>query len=112
MDKVVCYSFSAISWHHDLFIYFLFPLQNKGKRVDDTESGADGKEDPSSPDTGQQQSAGVVCDTSSPARGAGAALHTNNSSNSYNLVSSLLNLTKSPVSLPLLHLTDRVLAFW
>lgn len=72
-------------------------MQNKGKRGDDKESGADGlKEDPSSPDTGQQQSAGVACD------GARAAVHANNSSN-YNLVSSLLNLTKSPVSQPLIQ---------
>ncbi|KAK2853046.1 hypothetical protein Q7C36_008247 [Tachysurus vachellii] len=74
-----------------------FFLENKGKRVDDKVPGADGqKEDPSSPDTGQQQSDGVACDNSSPAHGAAAALHTNHSSNSYNLVSSLLNLTKSP----------------
>ncbi|XP_047668570.1 protein FAM160B1 isoform X1 [Tachysurus fulvidraco] len=74
-----------------------FFLENKGKRVDDKVPGADEqKEDPSSPDTGQQQSDGVACDNSSPAHGAAAALHTNNSSNSYNLVSSLLNLSKSP----------------
>lgn len=70
-------------------------MQNKGRQGDDKESRTDGvKEDPSSPDTGQQQSAGVACD------GAGAAIHTNNANkdSSYNLVSSLLNLTKSPVS--------------
>lgn len=83
----------------------LFCVQNKGKRADDKEPGADGlKEDPSSPDTGQQESAGVQCDTGSPANGAGAALHTNNNTtSSYNLVSSLLNLTKSPVSRDLCH---------
>lgn len=92
--------------------YFLFRVQNKGKRVDDKVAGADGqKEDPSSPDTGQQQSDGVACDNGSPAHGAAAALHTNNSSNSYNLVSSLLNLTKSPVSPPLVYLTEQVLVF-
>lgn len=77
-------------------------MQNRAKRGDDKESGADVlKDDPSSPDTGQQQGAGVACDASSPADGAGAAMHTNNANNSssYNLVSSLLNLTKSPVSL-------------
>lgn len=53
------------------------------------------EEDPSSPDTGQLPNA---------AHGAGAAIHTsNNSSSSYNLVSSLLNLTKSPVSPPFVH---------
>lgn len=81
----------------------LYCLQNKGKRGDNKESGADGvKEDLSSPDTGQQQSAGVARDTSSSADGAGAAVHANNSS-SYNLVSSLLNLTKSPVSQPFIQ---------
>lgn len=79
-------------------------MQNKGKRADSRESGADWfKEDPSSPDTGQQQSAGVACDMSSPADGAGATVHANNGS--YNLVSSLLNLTKSPVSQPHVQLT-------
>ncbi|KAM9477522.1 FHF complex subunit HOOK interacting protein 2A [Clarias gariepinus] len=76
-----------------------FFLENRAKRGDDKESGADVlKDDPSSPDTGQQQGAGVACDASSPADGAGAAMHTNNANNSssYNLVSSLLNLTKSP----------------
>ncbi|KAI4903461.1 hypothetical protein NFI96_012236 [Prochilodus magdalenae] len=76
-----------------------FFLENKGKRGDGKEPAADGlKEDPSSPDTGQQQSLGIGQD--SPASNAsspreGASCPASNSSN-YNLVSSLLNLTKSP----------------
>uniref|UniRef100_A0A8B9HJQ6 FHF complex subunit HOOK-interacting protein C-terminal domain-containing protein n=1 Tax=Astyanax mexicanus TaxID=7994 RepID=A0A8B9HJQ6_ASTMX len=57
--------------------------------------------DLSSPDTGQPQSPGPVQDgsvsnASSPTEGAGSP--SNNSGSNYNLVSSLLNLTKSPVS--------------
>ncbi|KAL7889345.1 hypothetical protein AOLI_G00016030 [Acnodon oligacanthus] len=76
-----------------------FFLENKGKRGDGKEPGADGlKEDLSSPDTGQQQSLNLGLDgPGSTARrpAEGASGPSNNSSN-YNLVSSLLNLTKSP----------------
>uniref|UniRef100_A0A8B9HRJ9 FHF complex subunit HOOK-interacting protein C-terminal domain-containing protein n=1 Tax=Astyanax mexicanus TaxID=7994 RepID=A0A8B9HRJ9_ASTMX len=63
-----------------------FFLENKGKRADSKEAAAEGlREDLSSPDTGQPQS---------PGPGAGSP--SNNSGSNYNLVSSLLNLTKSP----------------
>ncbi|KAI5611635.1 protein FAM160B1 isoform 1 [Silurus asotus] len=79
-----------------------FFLENKVKRCEDKESDADRpKDDPSSPDTGQQQSAGAGGDTGGAAGGAGAEIHANsanNNSSNYNLVSSLLNLTKSPDS--------------
>ncbi|XP_072533496.1 FHF complex subunit HOOK interacting protein 2A [Salminus brasiliensis] len=74
-----------------------FFLENKGKRADGKEPAA---EDLSSPDTGQQQvpdlcQGGSVSNASSPTEGASSPSNNNNSSN-YNLVSSLLNLTKSP----------------
>ncbi|KAG9274795.1 protein FAM160B1 [Astyanax mexicanus] len=77
-----------------------FFLENKGKRADSKEAAAEGlREDLSSPDTGQPQSPGPVQDgsvsnASSPTEGAGSP--SNNSGSNYNLVSSLLNLTKSP----------------
>ncbi|XP_062851017.1 protein FAM160B1 [Trichomycterus rosablanca] len=75
-----------------------FFLENKGKREDGKESGAQGlKEDTSSTNMGQQKNVGTDGDASIPARGASAAAATSNSNiSSYNLVSSLLNLTKSP----------------
>ncbi|KAF7710886.1 protein FAM160B1 [Silurus meridionalis] len=78
-----------------------FFLENKVKRCEDKESDADRpKDDPSSPDTGQQQSARAGGDTGGAVGGAGAEIHANSANNSsnYNLVSSLLNLTKSPDS--------------
>ncbi|XP_066535909.1 protein FAM160B1 [Hoplias malabaricus] len=72
-----------------------FFLENKGKRGDGKEPGAEGlKADLSSPDTGQQKSLdGAASNASSSAEGACGS---SNSSSNYNLVSSLLNLTKSP----------------
>lgn len=77
-----------------------FFLENKGKRADSKETAAEGlKEDLSSPDTGQPQipnlgQDGSVSNASSPTEGASSP--SNNSGSNYNLVSSLLNLTKSP----------------
>ena len=84
-------------WVHIVFFFFFtsssrlcvcLHSQNKGKRGDGKEPGADGlKEDVSSPDTGQQQSLNIGLDgpestVRSPAEGASGP--SNNSSN-YNL---------------------------
>ncbi|XP_030626832.1 FHF complex subunit HOOK interacting protein 2A [Chanos chanos] len=76
-----------------------FFLENKGKRVD--AKGSEGaKEDPSAPDTGQNQNAGPEGAASPTADNeedsSGAASNTTKSNSNYSLVSSLLNLTKSP----------------
>lgn len=77
-----------------------FFLENKGKRADSKEPAAEGlREDLSSPDTGQPQipslgQDGSVSNASSPTEGASSP--SNNTGSNYNLVSSLLNLTKSP----------------
>ncbi|XP_076831149.1 FHF complex subunit HOOK interacting protein 2A [Brachyhypopomus gauderio] len=87
-----------------------FFLENKAKRGDIKGSDVEGlKEDLSSPDTGQQGHMGVgqeghvgvgqddpAAFSSSPAHEGGASALPSNSSSNYNLVSSLLNLTKSP----------------
>uniref|UniRef100_A0A4W4GP18 FHF complex subunit HOOK-interacting protein C-terminal domain-containing protein n=1 Tax=Electrophorus electricus TaxID=8005 RepID=A0A4W4GP18_ELEEL len=63
-----------------------FFLENKAKRGDDKDADVESlKEEMSSPDTGH-----------SPAHVGGASVLPGNSSSNYNLVSSLLNLTKSP----------------
>uniref|UniRef100_A0A4W4GSX9 FHF complex subunit HOOK-interacting protein C-terminal domain-containing protein n=1 Tax=Electrophorus electricus TaxID=8005 RepID=A0A4W4GSX9_ELEEL len=79
-----------------------FFLENKAKRGDDKDADVESlKEEMSSPDTGQQVHAsadqdGPTANTSSPAHVGGASVLPGNSSSNYNLVSSLLNLTKSP----------------
>ncbi|XP_063047738.1 protein FAM160B1 [Engraulis encrasicolus] len=77
-----------------------FFLENKVKRAETKEAVAEGvKDDPSAPDTGQN--ALGATSPSSPEElaataGSSAAPNNNNSNSNYNLVSSLLNLTKSP----------------
>ncbi len=88
-------------------------LQNKNKKLDAAKDGGADlvKEYPSSPDTGQHQNQNPSLVTSalkeeaaarqatSPGEASPSSVHTTLPNNdNYNLVSSLLNLTKSPVS--------------
>lgn len=85
-------------------------LQNKNKKLDAAKGGgADLVKDPSSPDTGQNQNQnpslvtsaqeGAASQATSPGEASPSSVHTTLPNNdNYNLVSSLLNLTKSPVS--------------
>ena len=82
-------------------------LQNKTKRPETRgpEGAAGVTENLSSPDTGQPQ-AEASATPDEPLAGAScspAGSNNNNSSNNYNLVTSLLNLTKSPVSTHTTH---------
>uniref|UniRef100_A0A673JA97 Protein FAM160B1-like n=1 Tax=Sinocyclocheilus rhinocerous TaxID=307959 RepID=A0A673JA97_9TELE len=87
-----------------------FFLENKNKKLEAAkDSGADFvKKDPSSPDTGQNQNQNpslvtsalkeaAACQATSPGEASPSSVHTTLQNNdNYNLVSSLLNLTKSP----------------
>lgn len=85
-------------------------LQNKNKRLEAAkDGGADLVKDPSSPDTGQTQNQNpslvkfaqedAAGQATSPGEASPSSVHTTVPNNdNYNLVSSLLNLTKSPVS--------------
>ncbi|XP_051504372.1 protein FAM160B1 [Myxocyprinus asiaticus] len=85
-----------------------FFLENKSKRLEAAKDGGADlvKEDPSSPDTGQNQSQNTspvksaqevaVCKATSPAEASPSVHSTLSNNDNYNLVSSLLNLTKSP----------------
>nr|AAI34938.1 Zgc:162264 protein [Danio rerio] len=81
-----------------------FFLENKNKRLEaGKEAGTDQvKDDPSSPDTGQNQNQNSSLEDSasqapSPAEANPSSVHNTLPNNdNYNLVSSLLNLTKSP----------------
>ncbi len=107
----------SILWHsgyisHCLACLHVF-LQNKNKKLDAAKNGGAElvKEDPSSPDTGQHQNQNpslvtsalkeaAACQATSPGEASPSSVHTTLPNNdNYNLVSSLLNLTKSPVSL-------------
>lgn len=89
-------------------------LQNKNKKLEGAKDGGADlvKEDPSSPDTGQNQNQNpslvksalkeAASQATSPGEASPSSVHTTlPNSDNYNLVSSLLNLTKSPVSAPL-----------
>lgn len=101
-DSVMCCSTPAISCRFVSLTKVHLCRQNKVKRVETKEAVAEGvKDDPSAPDTGQN--ALGATSPSSPEElaataGISAAPNNNNSNSNYNLVSSLLNLTKSPVS--------------
>lgn len=98
-------------------------LQNKNKKLEAAKDGGADlvKKDPSSPDTGQNQKQNpslvtsalkeaAACQATSPGEASPSSVHTTlPNSDNYNLVSSLLNLTKSPVSLALslCHKTGR-----
>uniref|UniRef100_A0A8C2EGJ3 Family with sequence similarity 160 member B1 n=1 Tax=Cyprinus carpio TaxID=7962 RepID=A0A8C2EGJ3_CYPCA len=92
-----------------------FFLENKNKKLEAAKDGGADlvKKDPSSPDTGQNQKQNpslvtsalkeaAACQATSPGEASPSSVHTTlPNSDNYNLVSSLLNLTKSPVSLSL-----------
>ncbi|KAG5266446.1 hypothetical protein AALO_G00232190 [Alosa alosa] len=72
-----------------------FFLENKVKRGDTKEPVAEGvRDDPSAPDTGQTPPGATS--PSSPEQSAATPSNSTPNNNNYNLVSSLLNLTKSP----------------
>lgn len=87
----------------------MFVLQNKNKKLESAKDGGGEVviKDPSSPDTGQNQNQNLrsaqenaACKATSPsAESSPSSGHaTLANSDNYNLVGSLLNLTKSPVS--------------
>lgn len=90
----------------------MFVLQNKNKKLEAARDGGGDvvRKDPSSPDTGQNQNQNpspvrsaqenAASNATSPsAESSPSSAHsTLANSDNYNLVSSLLNLTKSPVS--------------
>ncbi|XP_059373016.1 FHF complex subunit HOOK interacting protein 2A-like isoform X1 [Carassius carassius] len=86
-----------------------FFLENKTKKLEAAKDGGAGlvKEDPCSPDTGQNQNQNpslvtstleaASCQATSPGEASPSSVHSTLPNNdNYNLVSSLLNLTKSP----------------
>uniref|UniRef100_A0A8C2JFM6 Family with sequence similarity 160 member B1 n=1 Tax=Cyprinus carpio TaxID=7962 RepID=A0A8C2JFM6_CYPCA len=88
-----------------------FFLENKTKKLEASKDGGAGlvKEDPFSPDTGQNRNQtpslvtstleAAACQATSPGEASPSPVHSTLPNNdNYNLVSSLLNLTKSPVS--------------
>uniref|UniRef100_A0A4W5LVF2 FHF complex subunit HOOK interacting protein 2 n=1 Tax=Hucho hucho TaxID=62062 RepID=A0A4W5LVF2_9TELE len=73
-----------------------FFLENKVKRPDPKSPGVEGvREDLASPDTGQAQAEAQAAESPEEPKSA-AAQSNNNNVNNYNIVTSLLNLTKSP----------------
>lgn len=63
------------------------------------------REDLASPDTGQPQAEGQAAESPEEPKSA-AAQSNNNNVNNYNIVTSLLNLTKSPVSTSSYHRSE------
>uniref|UniRef100_A0A672LE49 Protein FAM160B1-like n=1 Tax=Sinocyclocheilus grahami TaxID=75366 RepID=A0A672LE49_SINGR len=89
--------------------YLIWDLLNKTKQLVAAKDGGAGlvKEDPCSPDTGQHQNQNpslvtstlqaAACQATSPGEASPSSVHSRLPNNdNYNLVSSLLNLTKSP----------------
>lgn len=77
-------------------------LQNKSKRPEAKRPTEAGKDNVLDPDTGQSAAMGRADHPEEVAAAASTSSPTNNNNNgnNYNLVTSLLNLTKSPVSNP------------
>lgn len=89
--------------HYSLnyYNYCAFFLQNKSKRPEVKSPGGaqGGKDNVLAPDTGQSQTPEKTAEPPAAAAASSSSPVTNNNnSNNYNLVTSLLNLTKSPVS--------------